>query len=285
MNNHEEDYSTNAKIDGSEAYLSLLKRVLTRFELEEYTTLDPIELSFSRPFVRKLLNATNGLIKPLGVGLGGIKNSDPSQRQFGLDWPANAETMVGVERLNQMHEALEVIRTEDVPGDLMETGVWRGGSVIFMAAYVKIHELNKVVYVADSFMGLPRPKAHYKADAGDKHYTQTWLSVDIETVKNNFKKYGVLGKNVVFVPGYFEDTMPNIAVNQLALLRLDGDMYQSTMDVLENLYFKVSKGGFVVIDDYGLNGARQAVTDFLEANKLSPSIKTIDSTGVFWRVG
>jgi len=284
LNNRDDETLSAQKIDGRREYLNLLKRVLTRFELEDYTSLDPIELSFSRPLIRKVLNTTNRLIRPLGIGLGGVKSSDSSQREFGLDWPANAETMIGLARLNQLHEALQVIHAEGIQGDLMETGVWRGGSVIFMAAYVKVNDITKNIYVADSFMGLPRPKEQYKADVGDEHYKQTWLSVDIDTVKSNFKKYEVLDKNVIFVPGYFEDTMPNINVSKLSLLRLDGDMYQSTMDVLENLYFKVAKGGFVIIDDYGLKGARQAVTDFLDRNNLAPSIQTIDSIGVFWRV-
>jgi O-methyltransferase len=270
--------------DNGGAYLELLKRVLTRYELEEYTALDPVELAFSKPLPRQIIRVANKFLRPLGVGLGGLKKATPFLRQFGLDWPANAETMIGLERLNQLHKALDNIRSQKVPGALIETGVWRGGAVIFMAAYLKCHKLQRQVYVADSFQGLPRPQDRYQADRGDKHYTQTWLSVGLETVKGNFRKYGLLRDNVIFVPGFFEDTMPRLDLGQIALLRLDGDMYQSTLDVLENLYFKVSKGGFVIVDDYGLNGARNAVHDFLESNNLSPKIKRIDSTGVYWQI-
>ena len=143
---------------------------------------------------------------------------------------------------------------------------------------------NRRVFVADSFAGLPKPDLErYPQDKGDTLYKQNFLAVSQEQVAANFKKYGLLDDQVVFLKGWFKDTLPTAPIQQLAVMRLDGDMYESTMDALNALYSKLSKGGFCIIDDYFLPGCRQAVEDFRAREKITSPLIEIDRVARFWR--
>jgi O-methyltransferase len=102
-------------------------------------------------------------------------------------------------------------------------------------------------------------------------------------VRSNFAKYGLLDDQVVFLKGWFKDTLPVAPIGKLALIRLDGDMYGSTMDALLALYPKLSPGGYCVIDDYALDGCKKAVTDYRKNSGISAPIEHIDWTGAYWR--
>lgn len=211
---------------------------------------------------------------------------DPEKRANGRDWPASAETMIGLKRLDNLQRCVEDILHENVPGDLIETGVWRGGATIFMRACLKVYGANdRTVWVADSFEGLPVPDpAKYPADAGDIHHTYDELRVSLDEVKSNFARYGLLDNNVRFLKGWFRDTLQEPPIERLAILRLDGDMYESTMDVLRALYSRLSVGGCVIVDDYGaVKGCRLAVDDFRKNNGINDPLTSIDWTGVFWK--
>ena len=194
--------------------------------------------------------------------------------------------MVGLRRLENVQRCmLEVLRT-GVPGDFIETGVWRGGTTIFMRGILKAYGVtDRVVWVADSFEGLPPPDgSKYPADSGDVHWTFEELAISIDDVKRNFEKYGLLDDQVRFVKGWFRDTLHVAPISRLAILRLDGDMYESTMDALTALYDNVSSGGFVIVDDYGcVPGCRAAVEDFRKARSITDPISEIDWTGVYWK--
>ena len=164
--------------------------------------------------------------------------------------------------------------------------MWRGGSTIFMRAVLKAHGVSdRVVWVADSFEGLPRPnEAQYPQDTGDVLYSHKELAVSLEQVKANFRRYDLLDEQVRFLKGWFRDTLPDAPIKELAVLRLDGDMYESTMDALRSLYPKLAPGGYLIVDDYGaIPACRRAVTDFREAQGIHEPIETIDWTGVWWR--
>ena len=106
----------------------------------------------------------------------------------------------------------------------------------------------------------------------------------MEEVKSNFSKYDLLDDQVVFLKGWFSETLPKADIKSLAVLRLDGDMYESTLDGLVNLYDRVSCGGFVIVDDYGaVDGCKRAVTDFRNERGIEDLIQNIDGIGVFWR--
>ena len=154
-----------------------------------------------------------------------------------------------------------------------------------MRAVLKTYgDLTRLVWVADSFQGLPKPDGRYQQDAGDHFWELSHtLGIPIETVKANFTRYGLLDDRVRFLVGWFKDTLPTAQINQLAVLRLDGDMYSSTMDSLLSLYHKVSAGGYVIIDDYGaVANCRQAVDDFRAANNIFEPLQQIDWSGVYW---
>jgi GT2 family glycosyltransferase len=211
---------------------------------------------------------------------------DPAKRAGGLDWPSQAHTMIGQRRMDNLRDAVETVLAERVPGDLIETGVWRGGACIFMRAILKAYNVtDRTVYVADSFAGLPPPDAErYPADAGDRHHTYTPLAIPLEEVQGNFAKYDLLDEQVVFLKGWFKDTLHRAPIERLAVLRLDGDMYESTMDALVALYGKVSPGGYVIVDDYALPGCQQAIHDFRDRNGIGSALVAIDSMSVYWRV-
>jgi len=267
--------------DPSVMYLELLKRVLTRYGFEPTRALDPIYANTPRSNV---VSGVNRLIKPTGMQFGLIPKRSLADREEGLDWPSDAETMIGVKRINQLHDALDTIRREGIPGDLLETGVWRGGAVIFMTAYLQVYGMKRTVFAADSFDGLPPPDSKYPVDHGDKHHKYEVTRVSLDEVKANFAKYDLPLDDVVFIKGFFAETMPTAPVDHLAILRLDGDMYSSTIEVLENMYPKVSSGGFVIVDDYFLTGARTAVHDYLNQHNLDPQLERIDVAGAYWRV-
>ena len=211
------------------------------------------------------------------------KNID-EKRLGGLDWPERAHTMIGVKRLNNLHDSLDYIRKNNIDGDFIETGVWRGGASIFIKLYNDFYNMNRKVFIADSFEGLPIPDiTKYPQDYGDTHHTIDYLKVSLDEVSSNFKKYGVLDNNVIFIKGWFNETLKeNDKIKKLSILRFDGDMYGSTIDVLSNLYDKVNKDGIIIIDDYCLENCVQAVTDFRNKNKINDEIKLVDECGVFW---
>jgi len=144
---------------------------------------------------------------------------------------------------------------------------------------------DRTVWVADSFAGLPPPNPElYPLDAGDPHHTFTNLSISLDEVRENFARYNVLDDQVRFLEGWFRDTLPHAPINRLAVLRLDGDMYESTMDALRHLYPKLSVGGYVIVDDYGaIASCRQAIHDYRDEHRITTEMRTIDWTGVYWQ--
>lgn len=229
---------------------------------------------------------TNVIYGDLNVLHGGRYPYDANRRAEGRDWPACAHTMVGLKRLDNVQFCVEDVLARGVPGDLMETGVWRGGAVILMRAILKAHGVtNRCVWAADSFEGLPPPDAaKYPHDAGWTFNRFKELAVSLEEVQHNFRAYGLLDDQVRFLKGWFRDTLPGAPVQRLAVLRLDGDLYESTIDALNNLYPKLEKGGYVIIDDYGdISACRQAVNDYRERHGITEEIVWVDWTAVYWK--
>lgn len=225
------------------------------------------------------------ILKLWGYEVAYQNNFSLDDRISGRIWPGYADTMIGLKRLDNLQFCVETVIEENIEGDLIETGVWRGGACIFMRAVLAAHEIkNRKVFVADSFQGLPHPDAgKYNADKGDEHYIHEYLAVSKEEVEANFKKYGLLDDQVIFLKGWFKDTLPAAPIEKLSVLRLDGDMYGSTIEALDNLYPKLSKGGFCIIDDYALMGCKKAVDDYRRKYGIGNKIEQIDQTGIFWR--
>lgn len=267
-------------------YLDLLKKTLA-FTLWDEPPIPITTFNYSRPALKRILVAiASKVLTAKNLQIVQNRKVSENERIEGTVFPGYADTMIGLKRLDNLQHCIKTVISEDVPGDLIETGVWRGGACIFMRGVLAAYKIeDRRVFVADSFEGLPKPDTdQYPADKGDKHHANECLSVSEEEVKKKFLKYGLLDKQVVFLKGWFKDTLPSAPIEKLSILRLDGDMYESTMDALSNLYPKLSQGGFCIIDDYGcLQNCRKAVDDYRLKNQISDKIKVIDSTGIYWR--
>ena len=269
-------------------YLDLLRNCLTRSAFPETTA--PLRRPVTPTGIaRRCFWAVEPLVRAalgrLGLTLTRVCAVDLARRSEGRDWPEDAETMIGCVRLDNLRYCVEDVVRRDVPGDLIEAGVWRGGAGIFMRAALNVYgDRERIVWLADSFEGLPKPSGRYAADRGS-HYWQYnhLLAVSLEEVQNNFARYGLLDERVRFLKGWFRDSLPDAPIGPLALLRLDGDMYESTINVLDALYPKLSVGGYCIVDDYALDECRQAVTDYRTRHGITDLIQVVDWTGVFWQ--
>jgi len=211
---------------------------------------------------------------------------DADARANGRDWPTRALTMIGAKRLHHLRVCAETVLADRVPGDVIEAGVWRGGASIMLRAVLAAYGVrDRRVWLADSFRGLPPPNpARYPHDAGLCLNDIPVLAVSRDTVARNFEALGLLDERVRFVEGLFGDTLGTIDANAFAIVRLDGDLYESTMQSLEHLYPKLSAGGFLIVDDYGVfDACRAAVHDYRDRHAIGEPIEAIDWTGAFWR--
>ena len=191
-------------------------------------------------------------------------------------------TLVGPEGLDNIAQLVTKVKENKVPGAFVEAGVWRGGACIFARALMDHLEIVESVYVCDSFEGLPKPK--WLEDKGDNHFKSKELAVSLNTVKENFDYFPLEGK-VEFIKGLFKDTMPKLKeeIGAISVLRVDADMYEGTTQVLENLYDKVSEGGYVIADDYALPNARLAVDNFRARRGIVSPIIKVNNTIHYWQ--
>jgi O-methyltransferase len=256
-----------------------MKRVLTRSGFEEVTDLR------GHGWARRVLAPTQSLLARRDYRLVRNVSGTPAAREDGRDWPPTAETMIGLKRLDNVQHCVETVLADGVPGDLIETGVWRGGASIFMRAVLAAYEVtDRTVWLADSFEGLPPSTHAVDVAEGIKLDGIPALEVSEESVRRNFSRYGLLDDQVRFLVGWFKDTLPVAPIAQLAVARLDGDLYESTWDAITELYPKLSPGGFLIVDDYGaIPACAQAIHDYRNEHAITEPIEEIDWTGVFWR--
>jgi Macrocin-O-methyltransferase (TylF) len=151
---------------------------------------------------------------------------------------------------------------------------------------------DRTVWVADSFEGLPEPDAEKFPIEAETHNgalmakVYDHFAVDLEAVRSNFRAYGLLDDQVRFLKGWFKDTLPNAPISSLAIMRLDGDYYESTTDALTNLYDKLSVGGYAIIDDYAEDAwthCRQAVDEFRRHRNIDEPMIQVDSKCFYWK--
>ena len=252
--------------DGEERYVELLKLSL----------LDLLGPSTTRAVPRR-----RGSVR-----IEAVPESEREARMDGSDWPANGMTMMGWARLTNLEQCVRDVLVSGIPGDMIETGVWRGGAGILMRALLRDHrDDRRLVWLADSFEGLPLPDGErFPADRHDRHHRFGYLAVSQDEVETNLRRYGLLDDGVRFLRGWFTETLPTLADRTWSLLRLDGDMYESTFVALEHLYPRLSPGGYVIVDDYGaVAGCRRAVDDYRAAHEVADALLEVDWTGVYWK--
>lgn len=267
---------TATDYDVRSLYLDLIRRNLTRYGMRERM---PARWPLRRRLLLRVFNTLNTMRM-------GISPFDQRTRDLGLDWPAEAETMIGMRRLTNLQHCVETVLADNISGDLVECGVWRGGACILMRAVLAAYgDETRCVWLADSFAGLPRSNpAKYKMDKGIRaDLAAGILGVSEAEVRENFQRYGLLDDRVRFLPGWFKDTLHNAPIDRIAVLRLDGDLYESTIQALDGLYPRLSSGGFCIIDDYLIKGCQQAVTDYRAKHGVCAEIVDIDGSGVLWR--
>lgn len=251
-----------------------------------------------------------------------------TKRDMGEDMTYLGTTMVGVRRLQTLEQLIVNITDQQLPGDIVETGVWRGGASVYamavLRAYVfsvsliknrkekgsqtnreitraslfpkgestamKMSDIsNRRVYLCDSFAGLPPGKK--QLHAGDVGWNGlTYLSVSDGEVLQHIQEFNLLDPRLVIVKGFFNESMPALRSSvfkedhrSIAILRLDGDMYESTMDVLYHLYEYVTVGGFVIVDDWDGFPAKDACLDFFQVHDIQPHIVPVDRWSVYFQ--
>jgi O-methyltransferase len=282
-------HSPSVAEDVAELYLGLLKQNLTRTGFwDSHEVVGP---GAARPVKRAAWRLLEPVLRKQRLQLVRERPFDESQKEDGLDWrgawPSEAETMVGTRRLDNLQRCVTDVIRDAIPGDLIETGVWRGGATILMRAVLKAYgDTTRKVWVADSFEWVPPPDAaRYPADDGDKlwQYADV-LAAPVDQVKANFARYGLLDDQVEFLVGWFKDTLPTAPIDKLSVLRLDGDLYESTMDALTELYPKLSPGGYLIVDDYdSMPPCREAIADYRRDQGIDDPMERIDAVSVFWR--
>jgi len=216
---------------------------------------------------------------------------DEELRLRGADWCDECYTMAGGRRVQNVRELVEKTIGENVPGDFLEAGTWRGGCSIMARTVQRImnEDENRRTYVCDSFSGLPPSSNKQDTDSWSRMH---FLEVSQEEVEQNFKKFQALDSNVLFRKGFFSETLPIIRqelMNQgrkLAVLRGDGDMYESYMDILYNLYQFVPVGGYFICDDCPtIAEAQRAIDDFRQHHGITAPIQKVQDSkyGTYWR--
>ena len=265
-------------------YLDLLKKVLiNEIDLENQLRAEYIQECLTRGTEPDLVTARDIRIVRADRYCRLKKAQAEGQYRLQRDSSHYPFTLIGRARLDNIQNCLDRICQDKVPGDCIETGVWRGGATLFMRAYFKAYQISdRKVWLADSFEGLPEPAHPLEKDYD--FYTYGVLSIREELVRHNFELFGLLDDQVGFLTGWFKDTLPAAPIDALALMRLDGDMYESTLDSLVALYPRLSPGGYVIVDDYGvLDCCRHAVHAYRTRHGIAAPLERIDHTGVYWR--
>lgn len=187
-------------------------------------------------------------------------------------------TMIEAPRLRGLYDAVVSVVTEKLRGDLVECGAAQGGSAALLGLTLQVLGSKRLLWVCDTFEGMPAATAQDPPEAAQ--YTGHFRG-ELEEVKGLLKEFGL---NFRLVKGLFQDTLPSLKVDKIAVLHLDGDWYESTKCGLENLYDKVVPGGFVQIDDYGhWAGCRKATDEFFQKRGINPALAQLDYTGVQFR--
>ena len=272
----DEESAAGLLIDLRDRYLDLLVAAVT------HTLYEPID---TRPLPEEVQRVIREELERTGAAL--ELRTPREEREQGRDRPVYGQTMIGLKRIRNLRESAETVLADGIRGDFIEAGAWRGGAGLLMRGVLAAHgDVEKRVWVADSFEGVPPPDPEgYPIDAGDLNHLAEDLAVSLEEVRDNFRRYGLLDDQVRFVKGWFKDTLPGLADQDWALIRLDGDLYESTMDSLRSLYPHLQPGGFLIVDDYGLENCGAAIDDYRREHAIEEPIEWIDWAGAYWRRG
>lgn len=212
-------------------------------------------------------------------------------------------TMINFKRLSNILESIDYVEKNKIPGDYVECGVWRGGSVALSAIYMDlICVTGRSLHLFDAFGDICEPDHNIDGDRAIREvggienaqgrlqdsglYKNMGLGIShVDEVKKLFKNIDFKGGSVNFHEGWFQETAPlaKLSIKEISILRLDGDWYESTKVCLDNLYSLVSKGGIIIVDDYdAYDGCKKAVDEFLHFHNINVIMNRIDTEAIFW---
>lgn len=202
-------------------------------------------------------------------------------------------TMTSIERMYSLYRAVEHVVVNKVPGDMVECGVWRGGSAMLIArALIGLRETQRKIYLYDTYTGMTEPgevdvrfddkpaKKTWSNNIDAKKGVNKWCYAPLEEVKNNLRSTGYPEEKLVFVQGDIKKTLPDVFPDKIAVLRLDTDWYDLTYHELRHLFSRLSRSGIIIIDDYGhWKGVKQAVDQYFKENDIPILLHRIDYSG------
>jgi hypothetical protein len=210
-----------------------------------------------------------------------LRGDERRVRTAGMDWPMHGLTMVGLGRLDDLQACVESVVADGVEGDVIEAGSWRGGAAILTRATLDTLGDARTVWVADSFQGFPEGEAPDDGSLDLRSFA--FLAAGLDEVRASFARLGC-AEGVRFVPGFFDETLPALAPGRWAIVRLDADSHDATLQALRCLYPGLALGGHLIVDDYGsFAGCRHAVDAFREEHGIAEPLEKVDSTCVRWR--
>lgn len=205
-------------------------------------------------------------------------------------------TRTSNERILAVCDAVHYVERFDIPGAIVECGVWRGGAM--MAAAITLHEVQaeRDIYLFDTYEGMSEPTEHdvsFRGERADEllgkfdrptdgadEKSNAWAFASLEDVQANMRTTGYPDNRLHYIVGKVEETLPGQAPDQIAILRLDTDWYESTKHELEHLVPRLSPNGVLIVDDYGhWTGARKAVDEFLDRSDQPILLNRTDYTG------
>jgi hypothetical protein len=198
-------------------------------------------------------------------------------------------TMTTPPRVYALVRAVEYVVARGVPGAIVECGVWRGGSMMAAAlTLLRLGVTDRELYLYDTFAGMPPPSEADTTRSGvraadllaqEDEDSHIWAIASFADVRAAVLSVGYPEQRIHFVEGLVEDTLPAAAPEEIALLRLDTDWYESTKHELEQLYPRLAPGGVLILDDYGhWQGSRRAVDEYLAENRISLLLNRVDGT-------
>lgn len=191
------------------------------------------------------------------------------------------DTLVGPERVHNLFVLANRIEKENIPGDVIECGVCNGGTAAVLARFATRSQLDRTVWLLDSFQGMPVTTAE-DGKAAEAHIGKE--VGDIGRVKRVLQRAGADMSRIRILPGWFQDTFASVTAPQIALLNIDADWYESVKLCLDTFYDRVVTGGFISFDDYGhWPGCKKAVDEFFQMRGLSPTLHRVDYTAHWFK--
>lgn len=188
--------------------------------------------------------------------------------------------------IDLMEECIKTIVNEKIEGDIIEAGVWKGGMGMWIQNLLNYYNDKRTLWLFDTYGKFP--ESSYDKDRKIHPITEYLFSekYNINDVKINFEKFNLLDNNIKFIIGEFKNTIPITDISKISILRLDSDYYDSTMLILEKYYNNISKGGYVIIDDYNNEylAAKEAINDFRKKYNIKNPIINKGYGYVYWRI-